>query len=138
MRPTSRTVTLFAAGSILALVLSLSLSSGGGGSRGPAGGLPTARAERGVLDVTLVEGGTLQAARSVTLSSEIRSNRAKIVHLLADGSWVKPGDVIVRFDPTPFEEEVARRLAELRDAEAAAVRARQEQKLQIAKAEQQL
>jgi HlyD family secretion protein len=133
--PSRQTVTLFAAGSVLVLAIALS-GRGRGGAPGTA--IPAVRSERGTLAVTLVEPGTIEAARSVTLASEIRSNRAKIVFLLDDGTWVKPGDDVVRFDPTPFEEEAARRTAELRDAEAAAVRAAQERKLQIAKAEQAL
>jgi HlyD family secretion protein len=129
-----RTITLFAAGS---LALATILASRGRDTTS-AGSIPTVLAERGDLEVTLVEPGTLAAARSVTLSSEIRSNRAKIVSLLADGTWVKPGDVVVAFDPTPFEEERDKAAAELHDAEAAATRADQERKLQVSKAEEAL
>lgn len=131
-RAARRTVTLFAAGSV-ALAVALAARGRDAGREPP---IPVALAERGDLEVTLVEPGTLQAARSVTLSSEIRSNRAKIVTLLADGTWVKPGDVVVAFDPTPFEEEREKAEAELRDAEAAAARAEQERKLQVAKADE--
>ncbi|MGH7899056.1 MAG: efflux RND transporter periplasmic adaptor subunit [Candidatus Binatia bacterium] len=131
---TRRTVTLFAAGS-LALALGIAVRGRDAGRESPT---PTAVAERRTLEVSLVEPGTLQAARSVTLASEIRSNRAKIVSLAADGTWVKPSDVVVAFDRTPFEEDRAKAEAELRDAEAAASRADQERKLQIAKAEQAL
>lgn len=132
--PNSRSITLFAAGSV-AIAIAVA-------SRGREGGrenaIPSVIAERGTIDVTLVEPGTLAAARSVTISSEIRSNRAKIASLLSDGAWVKPGDVVVSFDPTPFEEERDKAAAELHDAEAGAVRAEQEEKLSIAKAEQTL
>lgn len=134
MKATRQTVTLFAAG---AVVLAVSLVERGrdAGRLAPE---PTAVAERRRLEVSLVEPGTLQAARSVVLSSEIRSNRAKIVFLVGDGARVKAGDEVVRFDPTPFEEERARLAAEARDAEAAASRAEQERKLEIAKAEEAL
>jgi len=127
-----RTITLFAAGSAVIAVALAARSRDAG--REPV--IPVAVAERGRLDVTLVEPGTLAAARSVTLASEIRSNRAKIVSLLGDGTWVKPGDVVVAFDRTPFEEERDKLAAELHDAEAASDRAEQERKLQIAKAEE--
>jgi HlyD family secretion protein len=129
-----RTITLFAAGSV---AIAIALASRGRDEPAP-GAVPTALAERADLAVTLVEPGTLAAARSLTLSSEIRSNRAKIVSLLGDGAWVKPGDAVVSFDRTPFEEEREKALGELRDAEAAAARAEQERKLQVAKAEQAL
>src|SRR5262245_47500485 len=113
-RGTRRSITLFAAGALL-LALGL-VTRGRDGSRDAA--IPVAVAERGNLDVTIVEPGTLAAARSVTIASEIRSNRAKIVSLTTDGTWVKPGDVVVSFDPTPFEEERDKVAAELADAEA--------------------
>ncbi len=127
------TISLFATASVAVAALVLGRGRERADLRPPA-----AIAERRDLEVTLVEPGTLQAARSVTLSSEIRSNRAKIAWLAADGTWVKPGDVVVRLDPTPFEEARAKALAEARDAEAAVVRAEQEKKLQIAKAEEAL
>ena len=130
----SRSITLFAAGSV-AIAIALA-SRGRDGGRENA--IPSVIAERGNLEVMLVEPGTLAAARSVTISSEIRSNRAKIVSLLSDGAWVKPGDVVVGFDPTPFEEERDKVAGELHDAEAAAARAEQEEKLAIAKAEETL
>ena len=131
-RGTRRSITLFAAGALL-LALGL-VTRGRDGSRDAA--IPVAVAERGNLDVTIVEPGTLAAARSVTIASEIRSNRAKIVSLTTDGTWVKPGDVVVSFDPTPFEEERDKVAAELADAEATSSRAEQERKLAIAKAEE--
>ena len=127
-----RTITLFAAGSV---AIAIALASRGR-DEGRQTAIPVALAERGDLEITLVEPGALSAAQSLTLSSEIRSNRAKIVSLLADGTWVKPGDAVVSFDPTPFEEERDKAAAELRDAEAAAARAEQERKLQVAKAEE--
>src|SRR5262249_50330291 len=54
------------------------------------------------------------------------------------GTWVKPRDVVVSFDSTPFEEERDKVAAELHDAEATASRAEQERKLAIAKADEAL
>lgn len=133
MRP-RLTATLFGVG---AIVLVAAVASWDDAPRGDAAP-PTVRALRGDVVAGIVEPGTLQAARSVTLASEIRSNRAKIVSLLPDGTWLEPGDVVLRFDPTPFEEERLKALADVRDAEAATVRAEQERKLQIAKAEEAL
>jgi HlyD family secretion protein len=132
---TRRNVSLFAAGSV---VIALAIASRGRDAVRSGRPVPTALAARGDVAVTLVEPGTLAAARSVTLSSEIRSNRAKIVTLLADSTWVNPGDVVVAFDTTPFEEERDKAAADARDAEAAASRAEQERKLQITKADQAL
>ncbi len=128
------TATLFGVG---AFALVVAATSGNDAPRGIAAP-PTVNATRGDVSIALVEPGTLHAARSVTLASEIRSNRAKIVSLLRDGTWVEPGDVVLRFDRTPFEEERLQALADVRDAEAATVRSEQERKLQIAKADEAL
>jgi HlyD family secretion protein len=126
---------LFSGTGLLLLLFAASASLRSEPARGE---IPTVTAERRTLEVTLVEPGTLQAARSVTLASEIRSNRAKIVSILGDGTWVRPGDVVVAFDRTPFEEERDKLAAELHDAAATVVRAEQERKLSVAKAEEGL
>lgn len=134
MRPRRLTATLFGVGA-LALV---AMVAGRDDAVRDGGARPTVRALEGDLRVSLVEPGTLHAARSITLASEIRSNRAKIVSLLPDGSLLEPDQVVLQFDRTPFEEERLKALADVRDAEAATVRSEQERKLQIAKAEEAL
>jgi HlyD family secretion protein len=134
VRPRRVTATVFGMGA-LALLAAI---AGRETPDSPSRTKPTARAQRGDLQASLIEPGTVQAARSVTLASAIRSNRAKIVWILPDGTWVEPGQTVLRFDPTPFEEERLEVLAAVRDAEASAVRAEQERKLQIAKAEEAL
>ena len=131
---TRRTISFFAVGSV---VLALAIA-GRSREEGRGRAVPSAVAERRSLEISLVEPGTLEAARSVTLASEIRSNRAKIVSLLADGTSVEPGEMVVKFDRTPFEEDRAKAAADFRDAEGAAIRAEQERKLQIARAEEAL
>jgi len=134
MRSGRLTATLFGVGA-LALI---ALLTGRDAAPRPDGTPPAVRAVRGDVTVSLVEPGTVHAARSITLASEIRSNRAKIVQLLRDGTWVEAGQVVLRFDRTPFEEERLQALADVRDAEASTVRADQERKLQVAKAEEAL
>jgi HlyD family secretion protein len=62
--------------------------------------------------------GELDAARSTVLFSQIRGDRGKIVSIISDGSRVKKGDVLVRLDPTFFEEEVTRLTNEVHEWEA--------------------
>lgn len=57
--------------------------------------------------------GNLDAARSHMISSDIRGDKGKIIYLINDGEHVKKGDILVKLDPTPFEEEVHRLKAEL-------------------------
>jgi HlyD family secretion protein len=62
--------------------------------------------------------GELDAANSTFLFSQIRGDRGKIVSIIFDGTRVKKGDVLVRLDPTFFEEEVTRLTAKVREWEA--------------------
>jgi HlyD family secretion protein len=50
--------------------------------------------------------GNLDAARSHMISSSIRGDEGKIISLVNDGAFVKEEDVLVKLDPTPFEEKV--------------------------------
>ncbi len=52
--------------------------------------------------------GELDAADSVVLSSSVRGDRGKIIELVEDGKQVDAGEVLVRLDPSGFEEEVLR------------------------------
>lgn len=50
--------------------------------------------------------GSLDTARSHMLGSDIKGNRGKVIFIVEDGAWVEKGDILVRLDPSPFEEEV--------------------------------
>ncbi len=66
--------------------------------------------------------GTLEAQNSHMVSSEIKGTGAKIIYLAPNGKFVAGGEILVRFDPKPFEdsiEELSNKLESL----AAAVRA---------------
>ena len=78
----------------------------------------TAQAAKRSFAVTVETVGELDAARSKMLCSEIRGDRAKIIFLIEDGSRVKKGDVLVRFDRTPFEEELNKFKAKVGECEA--------------------
>ncbi len=82
--------------------------------------------QEGPFEVRIVESGTLQALRSVTYSSSIPGGQAKILFLVPEGSSVKENDLLVRFDPTPFEEELRRTEAQLAQARAGRVKASQD------------
>ena len=97
---------------------------------------PLVRVERRDLEVKIVEMGTLVAPKSVTIASEIQSNKAKVVRLTAEGSIVQEGDLLVEFDAAPFLEEVTKYTRAVKEAEANLLQARQEAKLQASKSAQ--
>lgn len=97
---------------------------------GPADRLPHASVSEGPFRVSIVESGTLQALRSVTYASQIQSNQAKIVAMAPEGKLVQKGDMLLLFDSAPFEEEIRKSEALLRQAQADLEKAQQDLKLQ--------
>lgn len=69
--------------------------------------------------------GVLDAARAFQVTSAVRGDRGKLIYIVEDGTAVKPGDVLVRFDATPFEADIQRLTGELRSKEAMVEFARQ-------------
>jgi HlyD family secretion protein len=92
--------------------------------------LPHASVSEGPFRVTILESGTLQALRSVTYASQIQSNQAKIVAMAPEGKLVQKGDMLLLFDAAPFEEEIRKSEALLRQAQADLEKAQQDLKLQ--------
>ncbi len=62
--------------------------------------------------------GTLDAARSNMVTSSLKSGKGKIIYLIKDGAWVEKGDLLVRMDPLPFEEEILRLKGEIKKLKA--------------------
>ncbi len=91
---------------------------------------PNAVVAEGPFHVSIVESGTLQALLSVTYSSSIQSNQAKIVAMAPEGKLVQKGDMLLLFDSAPFEEEIRRSEALLTQAQADLGKAQQDLKLQ--------
>jgi HlyD family secretion protein len=115
---------MFGAGALLAMVIVIGMVRGG-----DERSLLVAAVQEGPFEVSIVESATLHALRSVSYSSSIPGNQAKILFLAPEGSTVKRGDPLVRFDPTPFEEELRRAEAQLAQARAELVKAEQDLKL---------
>ncbi len=78
----------------------------------------TIKAVKRSFSVLVEAVGELDAARSTVLFSQIRGDRGKIVFIISDGTKVKKGDVLVRLDPTFFDEKVTRLTAKVQECEA--------------------
>ncbi len=96
---------------------------------GPRGPHLVAAVHEGPFEVEIVESGTLQALRSVSYSSSIPGGQAKIIHLVPEGTQAREGDVLIKFDATPFQEELQRTEAQLAQARAERIKAEQDLKL---------
>ncbi|MBN1422114.1 MAG: efflux RND transporter periplasmic adaptor subunit [Planctomycetes bacterium] len=69
------------------------------------------------LEITVEEGGNLKAARSVELSCKIEAKGGTtIIFLVPEGTHVKEGDLLVRFDSAEFMELRAQRLISVEGA----------------------
>jgi HlyD family secretion protein len=79
---------------------------------------PTAVAREAPFVETLVEAGTIGAARLMLYGSRIAGGPAKIAELAREGTLVAPGDLLIRFDAAGFEQEIARETAALQQAKA--------------------
>jgi HlyD family secretion protein len=71
---------------------------------------PLAEASRGEFDHTLTVTGELKAVESTKVST---SFGGKITKLAEEGSMVAEGDIVVRFDTTETEREIATLLADI-------------------------
>ena len=86
---------------------------------------PLVAVHKDSFEVRVETVGTLDAARSFQVVSSVRGDRGKVVRIVDDGARVSPGDVLVRFDATPFENDVQRLVGETRAREALLEYARQ-------------
>ncbi len=63
--------------------------------------------------------GELDAADAHMVSSSLRGTEGKILYLIEDGARVKKGDLLVKLDKTPFEEEKQLLIGDLKKIQAA-------------------
>lgn len=99
------------------------------------GGWPVATVREEPFVETLVEHGTLGAARLMFYGSEIAGGPAKIAWIAREGTYVSKGDLLIRFDGASFAEELARERAALLQAEADLAAAREAGRLEAMQAE---
>ncbi|MCF8266484.1 MAG: efflux RND transporter periplasmic adaptor subunit [Ignavibacteriales bacterium] len=73
--------------------------------------IPTFTVKKGDFLVSITESGEIRAKKSVTISAPRIRGNLKIIYLIPEGTYVKAGEVVAKFDPT---EATSR----LKDAEA--------------------
>jgi len=107
------------------LVIAIVLLAGSGvvlgavrlGKRAPT--VPIAEVTRGEFLDSLQFRGEVKALKSVTISAPADAGDLQIIKLTADGTAIKPGDVVVEFDKTKTEQDLAQYRSSLKSAEAA-------------------
>lgn len=83
----------------------------------PKAYIPTTPVSRQHLIVEVKTIGELEAARSLIIASSVKGDQGKIIDLVSDGIYVTPGQVLVRMDPTPFEEKLEKLEGKIKEQE---------------------
>ncbi|MBU2652750.1 MAG: efflux RND transporter periplasmic adaptor subunit, partial [Bacteroidetes bacterium] len=91
--------------------------------------IPTAYAQRGEFVIALNENGSVNAKRAVTLSAP-RIRGLQITWLAPEGSTVKKGDPVIKFDATQQLSDLQEHESNFKITQAALERARQEYTIQ--------
>jgi HlyD family secretion protein len=86
-------------------------------SRTDAPDVPTTAVTKGEFIDYLQVRGEVKAVRSIPLTAPSSAGDLQILELAPNGSNVKKGDVVVKFDPVPVERTRAEKLSELKQAE---------------------
>ena len=73
--------------------------------------IPTYTIKKDVFLLSILESGEIKAKNSISIAAPRVRSSLKIVELVPEGNYVKPGEIVARFDPTEA-------LSKLRDAEA--------------------
>ena len=100
----------------LAIVLAIAGVSGAFGSR-DAVDVPTTAVVRGEFIDYMQVRGEVKAVRSIPITAPSSAGDLQILELAKNGTNVKKGDVVVRFDPVPVQRTHAEKLSELKQAE---------------------
>ena len=80
--------------------------------------VPTTPVVKQDLKVEIKTVGELETARSTIIASSIKGDQGKIIDLIADGVYVQPGQVLVKMDPTPFEDKIEKLRGQIHEQEA--------------------
>lgn len=91
--------------------------------------VPTAVVERGEFTDALPFRGDVQALKSVTISAPSGAGDLRIIKIAPEGVAVKQGDVVVQFDTTKTEQDLAQYKSALKSSDAEIAQARAQARL---------
>src|SRR5579862_1783604 len=75
-----------------------------------------ASVRKGTLTAQLTTSGTLRPLQSITYRSPLGGREAEITEIVAEGTRVNEGDLLVRLDTTELQHDVERARQDLRQA----------------------
>ena len=91
--------------------------------------VPTYQVQRGEFLDSVQFRGEVKALKSLTVSAPAEAGDLQIVKLVTEGATVKPGDVVVEFDKTKTEQDLAQYRSSLKSADASIEQARAQARL---------
>lgn len=91
--------------------------------------IPTFDVKRGEFIDSIQYRGEVKALKSVPISAPAEAGDLQIVKIVPDGSQVKQGDVVVEFDKTKTEQDLAQFRSSLKSAQAEIEQARAQARL---------
>jgi len=94
------------------------------GGSGNAERQPIFRVRQGPLVISVTESGTLKNREEVEIKSQVEG-RTTILTLIAEGTQVQPGELLVELDSSKLTEQLALQQLKVINADAAFVRARE-------------
>jgi len=86
----------------------------------------------------VTERGELESSQSVDVRCEVEGYQNKIVEIVPEGSHVKKGDVVVRFDSDKLNQRYEEQEIRVKQAEAKALAAKEDLEVQKQKAESEI
>lgn len=90
---------------------------------------------KGSFEIRVDTVGELDAGRGFQVISQVRGDRGKIIQLVEDGARVAAGDMLLRFEPSPFEADILRLSGELESRTAVVESMRQSLEVEKSQAE---
>ena len=118
MRPLTVALLALVAAAVIAVPVYRRLKPAAESSR------PVFPAAKGLLDITVTESGTISPSEQLILKSELEG-RSTILFLIAEGTKVKAGDLLVELDATDLEDRRIEQTIQVQNAEAAFIRSRE-------------
>lgn len=91
--------------------------------------VPTYQVQRGEFLDSVQFRGEVKALKSLTISAPAEAGDLQIVKLVAEGATLKPGDMVVEFDKTKTEQDLAQYRSSLKSADASIEQARAQARL---------
>jgi RND family efflux transporter MFP subunit len=122
---------------VLTIIVAIVGVSGAFG-RGNAVDVPTTAVTKGEFVDYMQVRGEVKAVRSIPLTAPSSAGDLQILELAKNGTNVKKGDVVVRFDPVPVQRTHAEKLSELKQAEEEIGKTEAQYRIQEQQAQQDL